>query len=146
MPTAARLMAAICLAIVALVLSEQVKPLMPESTSFGRFTWLNMGLGLLAGWFVMGPRAGRGTVQGINNGLTGVFVLILWGLGVQATYEMFRLAMRNRYKDAFEALTAIFEIGAEYGLIMLTVPIGVTFLIGALISGLLTEYAEGKWR
>jgi hypothetical protein len=38
----------------------------------------------------MGPRAGRGTTAAINNGLTGVFVLMLWGVGVQAINEMVR--------------------------------------------------------
>lgn len=145
MPTAARLMGAICLAIVGLVISTMVIPLMPDTTDFGNFIPINMGLGLLAGWFVMGPRAGRGTTAAINNGLTGVFVLILWGIAFQAVYEMVRLAMRNRYDNAFEALTAIFQIGAEYAWIICTVPIGIAFLISALISGLLTEFVGNRW-
>ena len=146
MPTAARLMAALCLAVVAFILSGQIRPLMPESTDFGYFTVVNIVLGLLAGWFVMGRRAGRGVTAAINNGLTGVFVLILWGLAVQGAYEMFRLAMKNRYDGAFEAVTAIFEIAAEYGVIMFVPQIGITFVVGALVSGLLTEFASRKWQ
>jgi hypothetical protein len=59
---------------------------------------------------------------------------------------MVRLAMRNRYDGPLEALTAIFEIGAEYALIIATVPIGVVLLIGAVVSGLLTEFAGNRWR
>ena len=146
MPTAARLMAAICLAVVGYVISTMVIPLMPESTNFGNFIPINIVLGLLAGWFIMGPRVGRGTTAAINNGLTGVFVLMLWGVALQATYEMVRLAMRNRYDNAFEALTAIFQIGAEYAWIVCTVPIGIALLISALISGLLAEFASNRWR
>ena len=146
MPTAARLVAAICIAIVAFVVSRMVMPLMPESTDFGYFIPVNIVLGLLVGWFAMGKRAGRGTTAAINNGLTGVFLLMLWGIGVQATNEMVRLAMRNRYDGALEALTAIFEIGAEYALIVATVPIGIALLIGAVVSGLLTEFAGNRWR
>ena len=146
MPTAARLVAAICLAIVAFVVSRMVMPLMPESTDFGYFIPVNIVLGMLVGWFAMGKRAGRGTTAAINNGLTGVFLLMLWGIGVQATNEMVRLAMRNRYDGPLEALTAIFEIGAEYALIIATVPIGVVLLIGAVVSGLLTEFAGNRWR
>ena len=145
MPTAARLMGAICLAIVGLVISTMVIPLMPDTTDFGNFIPINMGLGLLAGWFVMGPRAGRGTTAAINNGLTGVFVLILWGIAFQAVYEMVRLAMRNRYDNAFEALTAIFQIGAEYAWIICTTPIGIAFVISAVLSGLLTEFVGNRW-
>ena len=146
MPTAARLVAALCLAALAYVVSGMVMPLMPENTDFGYFIPINIGLGLLVGWVAMGKRAGRGTTAAINNGLTGVFLLMLWGIGVQATNEMVRLAMRNRYDGPLEALTAIFEIGAEYALIIATVPIGVVLLIGAVVSGLLTEFAGNRWR
>ena len=146
MPTAARLMAAICLAVVAYVISIMVMPLMPESTDFGYFVPLNIVLGLLVGWIVMGRRAGRGTTAAINNGLTGVFVLMLWGIGVQAINEMMRLAMRNRYDGPFEAIVAIFQIGAEFAVIIATVEIGIALLISAVISGLLTEFASNRWR
>ena len=146
MPTAARLMAAICLAVLAFVISQMVRPLMPESTDFGYFDYVNIILGLAVGWFVMGRRGGRGFTSALNNGLTGVFVLMLWGVGVQAANEMVRLAMRNRYDGPFEALTATFQIGAEFAVVIATIPIGVTLLVGAIISGLLTEFASNRWR
>ena len=146
MPTAARLMAALCLAVVAYVISEMVKPLMPESTDFGYFVPLNIVLGILVGWIVMGGRAGRGTTSAINNGLTGIFVLMLWAVGIQAANEMVRLAMRNRYDGPFEAIIDTFQIGAEFVMIIATVPIGVTLVIAAVLSGLVTEFAGNRWR
>lgn len=145
MPSAARLMGAVCLSALAFVLSGMVIPLMPESTDFGYFVPLNMVLGLGIGWVVMGARAGRGTTAAINNGFAGVFVLMLWGIGVQAAYEMFRRAMRNRYDDPFEALVAVFQIAAEYGLMVVTAPIAIALLVGAVICGLLTEFAFNRW-
>lgn len=146
MPTAARLVAAIALAALAYLISGMVMPLMPDSTDFGYFVPVNIFLGLACGWLVVGPRAGRGTTAAINNGLTGTFVLMLWGVGVQAINEMVRLAMRNRYDGAFEAIVAVFQIGAEYVVIIATVQIGVTLVIGAVICGLLTEYAGKRWK
>lgn len=146
MPTAARLVAAASLAVLAYVISGMVMPLMPESTDFGNFVPVNIFLGLACGWLVMGSRAGRGTTAAINNGLTGVFVLMLWGVGVQAINEMVRLAMRNRYDDAFEAIVAVFQIGAEFVVIIATVQIGVTLVVGGVICGLLTEYASRHWK
>lgn len=146
MPTAARLVAAICLALLAFVVSEQVKPRMPEGTDFGYFNYVNMGLGLLCGWFIMGTRAGRGMSAGITNGLTGVAALVFWALFVQGSYEMFRLAMRNRYGGPFEALLAIFEKGVEFGAVLLAANIIWTLLAGAVISGLMTEIAWRRWR
>ena len=146
MPTAARLMGAICLAVVGLIISYMVMPLMPESTDFGYFVHVNVVLGLAVGWIVMGKRAGRGFTPAINNGLTGVFVLFLWGILVQAINEMMRLAMRNRYDGPFEAIAAVFQIGAEFGVIIATIPIGVAFVVSAVISGLLVEFADNRWR
>lgn len=146
MPTAARLMAAFCLAVVGYVTSVMVMPLMPDSTDFGYFIPVNILLGLCVGWVVMGRRAGRGTTAAINNGLTGVFVLLLWGIGVQAINEMVRLAMRNRYDGPFEAIVATFQIGAEFAVIIATVPIGVMLVIAAVVSGLMTEFANSRWR
>ncbi|MGB7244262.1 MAG: TrgA family protein [Sulfitobacter sp.] len=146
MPTAARLTAAICLAVVAFILSGQIMPLMPESTDFGYFTYVNIVLGLACGWIVMGKRAGRGVTAAINNGLSGVACLIFWGLFIQAANEMVRLAMRNRYDGAFDALASMFQIALDWGLILLTVPIGITVLFGSVLSGLFTEMAKRKWR
>jgi hypothetical protein len=146
MPTAARLVAAILLAILGWVLSDLIRPLMPEGTDFGWFNYVNAFIGLCVGWIVMGSRAGRGLVSVINNGITGAAVMVVWGLAVHSSYEMFRLAMRNRYDGPMEAVTAIFLIASEFGIMIATVPVIVTFFIGAVIAGPATEYAAKKWR
>lgn len=146
MPTAASLVGAVCLAILAWILSEIIKPLMPEGTDFGWFNYVNAVVGLAVGWRVVGPRAGRGTVPAINNGITGTAVLFIWALGIHASYEMFRLAMRNRYDGPMEALTNIFIIASEFGYTIATAPVLIAALIGAVITGLLAETAKKLWR
>jgi len=146
MPTAARLVAALCLAGVAYVVSGMVIPLLPEGTDIGYFVPVNVLIGLVVGWTVMGSRAGRGTTAAINNGVTGVFMLVLWAIVVQAANEMVRRAMLNRYDDVFEAIVAVFEIGAEYAVLIATLPIGIALIVGALVSGLVTEYAARHWK
>ncbi|UWR27979.1 TrgA family protein [Sulfitobacter sp. S223] len=146
MPTAARLVAGVLLAILAWILSDLIRPLMPEGTDFGWFNYVNALLGLLVGWFVMGSRAGRGIVPGINNGVTGVAVLFIYALGVHSCYEMFRLALRNRYDSPMEAITAIFLIASEFGLMIATAPVIITAAIGAVVVGLATDSAAKRWR
>ena len=107
MPTAARLIAAIALGLLAIVISVQVVPLMPEGTDFGYFFHINVALGLLTGWIFMGRRVGYGVVPAINNGLTGAAVMALWALFIQGAWEMFDRAMCNRYGGPFEALLEI---------------------------------------
>jgi hypothetical protein len=146
MPTAARLVAAILLALLAYVLSELVRPLMPEGTPFGSFNFINAFIGLCVGWVVMGPRAGRGTVPGINNGLTGTAVLFVWALGFHAATEMFRQAMRNRYDGPIEAVTAIFLIASEFGVKIAVPSVLLSALAGAIIVGIAVEFAARRWR
>ena len=146
MPDSARLVAALCLAGVGFVLSGLIVPLFPDSTDFGYFTLINIGIGLVVGWVSMGKRAGRGITSAINNGLTGVALLIFWGLFVQSANEMVRLALRNRFDGPFEAILAIFEIGYEWALVIATLPVAIAALTGAVIAGVLTEYAWRTWR
>lgn len=146
MPTAARLVAAICLALIAFIVSGQVIPLLPEGQDIGYFTWVNVGIGILCGWMIMGGRAGRGVTGAINNGITGVLAMVFWALFVQGAYEMVQRAMRNRYDGPFEAVLAIFELGVEYGLLILVPTIIWTLLVGGLLAGFATESAFRRWR
>lgn len=146
MPSAANLFAAIMLALVALMVSSFVPPLLEEGTDMGNFFLVNAVIGLLVGWFSVGRRTGRGWIPGINAGITGVVLLVIWGVFVQSANEMVRLALRNRFDNAFEALTAIFQIGVEWGLLIMTTPILTTLGIGGVITGLVAESAAQRWR
>ncbi|OIQ30191.1 MAG: tellurium resistance protein [Alphaproteobacteria bacterium MedPE-SWcel] len=145
-PTAGRLVAALSLAALAFYVSGLIMPLMPEGTDFGYFTHLNMGLGVLVGWNLMGSRVGRGFVPGINNGLTGVAVLVLWALLLQGAVEMFRLAYRHVYNGPFDALAAIFTIALEYFFIIAVPNVLATLAIGGALVGWLTETAAKRWK
>lgn len=145
MPTAAKVIAALCLAALGYVASEFVKTLLPEIQNFGIFSEFNAALGLLVGWIVVGRRAGRGTKDAIANGLTGVAALIFWSLFINASNEMFQLSLKRRFSGPVEAFAAIFEIGIEYGQILINPLMIVTFLIGALITGYLSEFAARRW-
>jgi hypothetical protein len=146
MPTAAKAIAALCLALLGYLSSELVKTLLPEIQNWGRFSEFNAGLGLVVGWVVVGRRAGRGTKDAIANGLTGVATLIFWSLFINAANEMFQLSMKRRFDGPVEAFAAIFEIGIEYGQTLMNPMMIVTFLIGAVLTGYLSEFAAKRER
>ncbi len=146
MPTGSKLAAALCLGILAVIVSEMVKPLMPESTVFGYFTFVSFLLGAIVGWRYLGRRAGAGTVNAINNGITGVVILVFFALFVYGSYEMLDQSLRHRYREPMEALRGILEIGMGYGLYLLNVSVIATLCVGAVLSGLITEYAYRHWR
>lgn len=146
MPSAAKLVAALGLALLAFVVSGLIIPLFPESTNFGYFVYVNVALGVCVGWIVIGKRAGAGMIAGINIGITGAVLLVLWGLFIQGCNEMTRLAMDNRYDGPFEAIIAVFEIGAEWGYIISTVPVWGTLIVGGALTGMAAEIASRLWR
>jgi hypothetical protein len=146
MPTAAKLVAALCFAALAYVVSELIKPLMPASTVLGYFSIVNAGIGLLCGWIIVGSRAGRGSSAAISNGVTGTVALVFWGLFIHATNEMVANAFARKYRTMVEATVSIFEIGIEYGTIMLDVRVILTLLAGGIVAGMLAEFAAGRWR
>lgn len=146
MPNAAKLVGALAMAVLAFVASGMVMGMFEETTNFGWFIQVNIGLGLLVGWMVIGSRAGRGMISAINVGLTAPLVLVFWALFVQSCNEMVRLAMKNRYDDPFEAVVAVFEIGSDWALMLASIPLWVTLLVGGVMSGLAAEYASRRWR
>ncbi len=146
MPTAAKAIAALCLAALGYLASELVKTLLPVSTYFGNFSIYNALIGACVGWIVVGTRAGRGTRDAIANGLTGVAALIFWCVFVHASLEMFDQSMKRRFDGPVEAFSAIFEIGIEYGALLMNPMMISTFLVGALLTGYFSEYAARRWK
>ena len=146
MPDAAKLIAGLFIGVLAYLISFQIIPLMPESTDFGNFVYINALLGLIVGWIVMGKRAGRGLTAAINNGLGGALMLVLWGLFIYSCYMMFGRALDNWYSGLFAAIAAVFQFMAEYALMLMTPQIVFMLAIGGVMAGLATEYAWRTWR
>ncbi|MDX1743050.1 MAG: TrgA family protein [Ruegeria sp.] len=146
MPSAPRLVAALCLLVIAFIVSTMIINNGEEGKDYGWFTYVNMLIGVVCGWKIMGKRVGRGWTAAVNNGIAGVLSTVFWALFVQGSYEMFRLAMRHRFDGPFEALIAIFQIGVEYSKQLVAPEILWTLAIGALIAGLATEEAGRRWR
>ncbi|MFU8865095.1 MAG: TrgA family protein [Rhodobacterales bacterium] len=144
--TAPRLVAAVILAGVGYVASEMIKPLAPEGTQFGIFSLVNVALGALVGWFVIGSRIGRGMAAAISYGLTGTVVLIFWGLFTQSVNEMLRLALRRRYKGPFEAITDIFNLGIDFAVMIATPQVLGTLFLGGVLAAVLAEFSAKHWR
>lgn len=139
MPTAARLTAALCLAALAWLVSDMIKPLFEEDKNFGNFNLVNFALGFVVGWQVIGSRAGRGMGAGINNGMTGGVVLVFWGLLLHAFYKMFHVSMRGRYDGAFDAASGGFQIMTDYAILIATPLIILTIIVGSAVTGVFAE-------
>lgn len=145
MPTAARLVAAVLLGALAWVASDIVRGLMPDHTRFGWFNWVNLALGILCGWVVIGNRVGLGYVASFATGLTGGVALFGWAVFIQSFNEMLRLALDRRYDGPMEAVVAIFQIGLDYVSYLGDIPLFGTLFFGSIIAGILAEFAHRRW-
>lgn len=146
MPTAAKLFAGFAFAVLAFFTAEVFKPHMPEGTQFGSFSFVSALIGLVAGWRVMGPEAGRGNGAAVNSGIKTSAVMVGLAVVIFSTYEMFLRAFRPEYKGPMEAIVAIFEIGVDYLHAMLAWDVVVLLVAGGALAGLLSEWAARRWK
>lgn len=146
MPTAAKFVAAICLGVVGWMTSQAIRPLMPPQTQFGWFNEVNLGLGVLCGWVVIGKRVGFGLSPAISAGLTGTGALVVWGLFLQSFNLMLANALQRQYDGPMEAIVAIFGIALDYGQYLLNVNVIAILLIGGVVTGLVAEAVQRRFK
>ena len=145
MPTAAKLIAAVTFALAALIVSEVFKTTVPERTVWGEFTLINAGIGLLCGWFVMGPLAGHGYMAAMGYGARTIVTVVFWALLVFAIHDMILRSMNLRYDGPMKALLGAVGLMLDYGRTMLTVPTITSLFFGGLVAGWLTEWGGRRW-
>lgn len=145
MPTAARLVAALCLGGLGWLASDMIRPLMPPETNFGWFNWVNLALGAACGWVVVGSRVGYGYVDAISTGLTGMGALVFWGFFVQSFNEMLAQALDKKYDGPVEAVVGIFNNALDFGQYLMDVPLAVALVAGGIATGLIAEFAARRW-
>lgn len=146
MPTAAKLFAGFAFAVLAFFAAEIFKPHMPAGTQFGYFSFVAPLIGLVAGWRVMGPEAGRGNWRAVNSGVKTAAVMVGLALLIFSTYEMFLRAFRPEYKGPMEAVVAIFAIGVDYLSALLAWDVIAVLVVGGALAGLLSEWAARRWK
>lgn len=146
MPTAARLVAAILFAIVALFAAEAYKPELPEGMAVGALTPVAVLVGLGCGWMVMGRLVGHGMVTSAGQGLRTSLTIVLWVLGIFCIREMLIKSTRLQYDGPLEAIVGIFQLMMEYAGTALTVPVVGVLVVGGMLAGMVAEFAHSRWR
>lgn len=144
--TAAKLIGAILMGGLGIVISELVKPLLPEGTDPGHLTLVNLCIGLVFGWKILGKRAGRGIWEAVNNGLTTVIVMVIVGLFTQGANEMLRRSLLSAYDSPIFAVKESFRFSIGYGAYLLDPTIIAALFGGVVVGGIVTEIASRHWR
>lgn len=139
MPTMGRLIGAILFGALAWYTTLLIVPLFPEGTNLGLFQEVNTFFGLFAGWTVAGPRAGTGFVASFSYGLTALVSMVVTALFFNSFVLMIDRSLNKRYDGPGEAVTDVFALFVDHGLMISTPEIITTLLVGGIVGGLLTE-------
>lgn len=145
MPTAAKFFAALAFAIVAFFTAEVFKGHMPEGTQFGYFSLVSALIGLVCGWKVMGPEAGRGNWMALSSGLKTALFMALVALFIFSTYEMVLRAFLPAYDGPMEAVIGIFDLAVEFFVTFLAWDVLIVLFVGGGLAGLMSEWAARRW-
>jgi hypothetical protein len=145
MPTAAKLFAAFAFMALGFFAAEILKPHMPDGTQFGAFTPMTALIGLVCGWRVMGPGAGKGNVPSIGTGVKTSAVLVMLGLLIYSTEQMLVNAFRRTYDGPMDALVGIVGIAIDYAQYLGAPDVLAVLILGGGLAGLLTEWAARRW-
>lgn len=146
MPTAAKLVAALSFALLALVTCLMVQANMPENTRIGYMVEVAIAASAVAGWRVSGSARRTGYAEAAATGLRTVTSGVLLTLLVLAVVTMWNAAMRGRYGKPMDAVLDIFDLFVEFGALLLPWAVLGTLFIGGLLAGMVTEWAGRRWR
>lgn len=146
MPSAGRFVGVIIFGFIAWYVSELFKPLMPEGTSFGRFSEYNAVIGMVLGWVMLGLRSHPDRKASMAAGVTTSISVWFWGVLIHSGIEMIKLSMRKRYDGPVEALVGMVQLMIKYAMMMATPEIIGVLLVGGLLGGMFSGWAERRWR
>ncbi len=146
MPTAAKLISALVMALLGWGVAHLVVPHLPPETRIGWFREISAGLGLLVGWRFLGRRAGGGWNLAPGYGLGAAAILVFWMLLVFSGYEMLRRAMRKAYGgDPVAALKDMVQIAMDDAVYLQPFEVWGALVLGGLAAGLIAEAAARRW-
>lgn len=146
MPTAAKLVAALCFAFLAWVVCIVVEGVLPETERVGNLYPVSIVSGALAGWFISGAAKRAKYHEAASTGLRTAASAIIVALLTFSVATMLQIAMRGRYRGPMEALLDIVHQFLGFGTVLLSAPVIVALLVGGAIAGMVTEYAGRRWR
>lgn len=145
MPTAAKLIAALALAITASVAALVFVQANPEIPIGIRFVGTNALVGFFAGWYSLGKNPGNGVFDGAMSGIRSLVFLLIGSGMVFAFYHVSRNLQQFRDKDVTSMPLAWIEKSFENVVLALTTDIAIVLVIGGILSGIASYVASRRW-
>ena len=146
MPTAAKLVAAICFALLGLLTAAVLRETLPETQREGYLFPGAVLAGVLCGWHVSGSAPRAGYLEAASTGLRTTVIAVIVALGAFSIGTMWQTAMYGRYRGPMDAVLDIVNEFIDFGSMLLVGPVIGTLLLGGIVAGILTENAGRRWR
>jgi hypothetical protein len=147
MPTTAKLVAAVCMAIIGFLGATAYAPQLPEGTNTTYLPGMMAGLGFVVGWLALGPHMKKGYPSAISLGLRASAFLAFWGLLLFGIYHMVKGSFKvGHYHDLGEALLDVPQQMIFFGKLMWYAPLIEIMVVGGILAGLVTEFVAKRWR
>lgn len=145
MPTAAKFVAALALAVVMFVATVNYIPGLPEGTQVHNIREIAAAIGFICGWFVVGPQPGNTFAESLSNGVKGALVAAFFILILVSAYTMIKRAMRMMYDGVMDAVLGVFQQFVEFAALLFAPGVIGVLLVGGVVVGLLTKWASRRW-
>lgn len=146
MPTAAKLVGAICLALSSMLVILIALSEYPDLERHSSGMLITAALvGLIVGWRNLGKLVVTDTGTGLVSGVRAGIATVLWVLGFFALSVMISGMLTHSY---FQPMTALLQIPRHmiaFGIMGTKLTISGTIVVLAMGSGLMTKRAHNKW-
>ena len=145
MPTASKLVAAVCFALLGFIAAQTFAKHLPEGQPLGYFFEITAAIGFAVGWLTMGKQTRKGYTEAVNSGLVTALILVFWALLAFSLYFMLKQSTRMRYDGPGEAALGIFQLMFDYAKLLLVPDMLGVVLAGGIIAGVISEWAGKRW-
>ena len=146
MPTAAKLIAGLALAITSAIAAYVFIGEHPEMPLGARFIGGNAVVGFFAGWYSLGKNPGHGNIAGGANGLrTLVLLLIGAGLVFSGVFVLGNLERLN-FRDPMDMPLLWIQTAFEYVVLAMSQNVLIVLGVGGVLSGIASYQASIRWR
>ncbi|MFY0691802.1 MAG: TrgA family protein [Paracoccaceae bacterium] len=146
MPTSAKLVAALIMALTGFLTAEAVRAHLPEAMPAKQLVLWSVLIPVVCGWRVTGRVIRRvGYFHAINQGYYVVAVSVFFTIFAFAAAEMIEQSTRRLYDGPTDALVGMFGIAVEMGALLINPGPLLTLIVGGFLCGLLSKWADRKW-
>lgn len=150
MPTASKLVAALCFAFTGFFVAETYRVGLiardQAGLAFDGMQLVMAVIGALCGWRIMGRLTGKGWFPAVGTGLRTAVTAVFGALMVYAVQRMIKKALQRLYGDSpFEAVVDVFALMLDYAIQMAQPEVMVALVIGGALGGIASEFAGRRW-